>query len=61
MTWLTMAGVFLAQTTDTPLDFAQQLSLMLVAMITSKGASSVAGAGYSHRVTCRDRWHRSAS
>jgi aerobic C4-dicarboxylate transport protein len=44
--YMAMAAVFLAQATDTPLDLGQQLSLMLVAMITSKGASGVTGAGF---------------
>jgi aerobic C4-dicarboxylate transport protein len=44
--YMTMAAVFLAQATNTPLDFTQQLSLLLVAMISSKGASGVTGAGF---------------
>lgn len=44
--YMTMAAVFLAQATDTPLDLGQQLSLLFVAMITSKGASGVTGAGF---------------
>jgi aerobic C4-dicarboxylate transport protein len=38
--------VFLAQATNTPLDLGQQLSLILIAMVTSKGASGVTGAGF---------------
>ena len=44
--YMAMAAVFLAQATDTPLDLGQQISLLLVAMITSKGASGVTGAGF---------------
>jgi aerobic C4-dicarboxylate transport protein len=44
--YMTMAAVFLAQATNTPLDLKQQLSLLLIAMITSKGASGVTGAGF---------------
>ena len=44
--YMAMAAVFLAQATDTPLDFGQQISLLVVAMITSKGASGVTGAGF---------------
>ncbi len=44
--YMTMAAVFLAQATNTPLDLKHQLALLLVAMITSKGASGVAGAGF---------------
>ena len=44
--YMTMAAVFLAQATNTPLSVSQQLGLLLVAMITSKGASGVTGAGF---------------
>lgn len=44
--YMTMAAVFLAQATNTPLDLQQQIALLLVAMITSKGASGVTGAGF---------------
>jgi aerobic C4-dicarboxylate transport protein len=41
-----MAAVFLAQATNTPLDLPHQIGLLLLAMITSKGASGVTGAGF---------------
>jgi aerobic C4-dicarboxylate transport protein len=44
--YMAMAAVFLAQATNTPLSLTQQLGLLLVAMITSKGASGVTGAGF---------------
>jgi aerobic C4-dicarboxylate transport protein len=44
--YMTMAAVFLAQATNTPLDLKHQLALLAVAMITSKGASGVTGAGF---------------
>ena len=44
--YMAMAAVFLAQATNTPLDLQQQVTLMLVAMLTSKGASGVTGAGF---------------
>jgi aerobic C4-dicarboxylate transport protein len=44
--YMTMAAVFLAQATNTPLDLKHQLALLLVAMLTSKGASGVTGAGF---------------
>ncbi|MDQ6624536.1 MAG: dicarboxylate/amino acid:cation symporter [Verrucomicrobiota bacterium] len=44
--YMTMAAIFLAQATNTPLDLQQQIALMLVAMISSKGASGVTGAGF---------------
>src|SRR5207253_5568335 len=40
------AAIFLAQATDTPMTLQQQLGLLLVAMITSKGSSGVTGAGF---------------
>jgi aerobic C4-dicarboxylate transport protein len=44
--YMTMAAIFLAQATNTPLGLGQQISLLLVAMISSKGASGVTGAGF---------------
>jgi aerobic C4-dicarboxylate transport protein len=44
--YMAMAAVFLAQATNTPLDLSQQVGLLLIAMITSKGASGVTGAGF---------------
>ncbi len=44
--YLTMAAVFLAQATDTPMNFSQQLSLLLVLLLTSKGAAGVTGSGF---------------
>ncbi|WP_062545497.1 dicarboxylate/amino acid:cation symporter [Rufibacter tibetensis] len=44
--YLTMAAVFVAQATDTPLDFGHQLTLLLVLLLTSKGAAGVTGSGF---------------
>jgi len=44
--YMTMAAVFLAQATDTPLSLGQQLGLLFVAMLSSKGATGVTGAGF---------------
>jgi aerobic C4-dicarboxylate transport protein len=44
--YMAMAAVFLAQATNTPLDLRDQIALLLVAMISSKGASGVTGAGF---------------
>jgi aerobic C4-dicarboxylate transport protein len=44
--YMTMATVFLAQATNTPLDLRHQVTLILVAMLSSKGASGVTGAGF---------------
>ena len=44
--YMTMAVVFLAQATNTPLDLRDQILLLLVAMVSSKGSSGVTGAGF---------------
>ena len=44
--YLTMAAVFLAQATDTHLDITHQISLLLVLLLTSKGAAGVTGSGF---------------
>lgn len=44
--YLTMAAIFLAQATDTPMGITEQLSLLLVLLITSKGAAGVTGSGF---------------
>jgi aerobic C4-dicarboxylate transport protein len=44
--YMSMAVIFLAQATNTPLDLGQQITLLLVAMLSSKGASGVTGAGF---------------
>jgi aerobic C4-dicarboxylate transport protein len=44
--YLTMACVFIAQATNTELSIYQQLSLLGVLMLTSKGAAAVPGGGF---------------
>ena len=44
--YLTMAIVFLAQATRTPLGWLEQIGILFLAMLTSKGASGVTGAGF---------------
>jgi len=44
--YLTMAAVFLAQATNTPLSLADQLGLLVVLLLTSKGAAAVTGGGF---------------
>ncbi len=44
--YLATAAVFLAQATDTPLTFANQLGLLAVLLLASKGAAGVAGAAF---------------
>jgi aerobic C4-dicarboxylate transport protein len=44
--YLTMAALFLAQATNTDLSFAQQLGIIGVLLLTSKGAAGVTGSGF---------------
>ena len=44
--YLTMAAMFIAQATNTPLTSAQQLTMLAVLLLTSKGAAGVTGSGF---------------
>jgi aerobic C4-dicarboxylate transport protein len=44
--YLTMATLFIAQATNTPLNLFQQLTLLAVLLLTSKGAAGVTGSGF---------------
>jgi len=44
--YLTMAAVFIAQATNTPLTLTQELALLGVLLLTSKGAAGVTGSGF---------------
>jgi aerobic C4-dicarboxylate transport protein len=44
--YLAMTTVFLAQATNTHLDLSQQIGLLLILLLTSKGAAGVAGAAF---------------
>ncbi|WP_295654833.1 C4-dicarboxylate transporter DctA [uncultured Mucilaginibacter sp.] len=44
--YLSMAVIFLAQAFHVPLSFGQELSLMGILMVTSKGAAAVTGGGF---------------
>ncbi|MGY3294588.1 Na+/H+-dicarboxylate symporter [Bradyrhizobium sp. LM4.3] len=44
--YMTLATLFIAQALGVDLDFSQQLTILVVAMLTSKGASGVTGAGF---------------
>ncbi len=44
--YMTLAALFIAQATNIELSLGQQLGLLLVAMLTSKGAAGVTGAGF---------------
>jgi aerobic C4-dicarboxylate transport protein len=44
--YLTMAALFIAQATDTVLPLSGQIGLLLVLLVTSKGAAGVTGSGF---------------
>jgi aerobic C4-dicarboxylate transport protein len=44
--YLTMAAVFIAQATNTPVTLMQELTLLAVLLLTSKGAAGVTGSGF---------------
>jgi aerobic C4-dicarboxylate transport protein len=44
--YMTMAALFIAQATNTQLSIEEQVLLLLVAMISSKGAAGVTGSGF---------------
>jgi len=44
--YLTMAAVFIAQATDTPMSLMQEITLLAVLLLTSKGAAGITGSGF---------------
>ncbi|MES1195891.1 MAG: dicarboxylate/amino acid:cation symporter [Steroidobacter sp.] len=44
--YLTMAAIFIAQATNTELTLMQQITLLVVLLLTSKGAAAVTGSGF---------------
>ncbi|WP_111221604.1 dicarboxylate/amino acid:cation symporter [Rhizobium tumorigenes] len=44
--YMTLAALFIAQATDTPLTLGDQILLLAVAMLSSKGAAGITGAGF---------------
>jgi aerobic C4-dicarboxylate transport protein len=44
--YMTLATLFIAQALNVPLSIGDQLTILIVAMLTSKGASGVTGAGF---------------
>jgi aerobic C4-dicarboxylate transport protein len=44
--YMTMAAIFVAQATGVHLSFGQQLSLLAILLLTSKGAAGVTGSGF---------------
>jgi len=45
-TYMTLTTLFIAQALNVPLSFGEQMTILIVAMLTSKGASGVTGAGF---------------
>ena len=44
--YMTLATLFIAQALGVPLSFGEQMTILIVAMLTSKGASGITGAGF---------------
>ena len=44
--YMTLATLFIAQALNVPLTFGEQMTILVVAMLTSKGASGITGAGF---------------
>ena len=44
--YLTMAAVFIAQATNTPMTLTQEITLLAVLLLTSKGAAGITGSGF---------------
>ncbi len=44
--YLSLAAIFVAQATNTPMDLTQQITLLAVLLLTSKGAAGVTGSGF---------------
>ncbi len=44
--YMTLATLFIAQALGIPLSFGEQMTILVVAMLTSKGASGITGAGF---------------
>lgn len=44
--YMTMAAIFIAQATNTPLSLGQQIGVLAVLLLTSKGAAAVTGGGF---------------
>jgi len=44
--YLTMAAIFIAQATNTQLDWTHRLTLLAILLLTSKGAAGVTGSGF---------------
>ena len=56
--YLSMGAIFIAQATNTHLSLREQITLLLVLMITSKGSAGVAGAGFVTLAATLESMHR---
>jgi aerobic C4-dicarboxylate transport protein len=55
--YITMGAIFVAQATNTPLSVGQQLALLGVALLTSKGAAGVTGSGFVALAATLEAFH----
>jgi aerobic C4-dicarboxylate transport protein len=55
--YITMGAIFVAQATGTPLSIGQQLALLGVALLTSKGAAGVTGSGFVALAATLEAFH----
>ena len=55
--YITMGAIFVAQATNTPLSLVQQIELLGVALLTSKGAAGVTGSGFVTLAATLDAFH----
>jgi aerobic C4-dicarboxylate transport protein len=44
--YMTMAAIFVSQATNTPLSLSQQIGLLALAILTSKGSAAITGGGF---------------
>jgi aerobic C4-dicarboxylate transport protein len=44
--YMTMAAIFIAQATNSPLSFGEQIGLLALAVLTSKGSAAITGGGF---------------
>ncbi len=54
--YLTMAAVFIAQATNSQMDIVHQITLLIVLLLSSKGAAGVTGSGFIVLAATLLRW-----
>jgi aerobic C4-dicarboxylate transport protein len=55
--YITMAAIFIAQATNAHLSLGEQIALLGLAMVTSKGAAGVTGSGFVALAATLDQFH----